>query len=55
MIATRIIYPHYWEALHLDATFARHLAILKTKLCHTKLKGPNGTLIVGLLDGALFD
>jgi len=35
--------------------FANHLAILKTLLCHPKPIGPNGTLVVDLLDQILLN
>jgi hypothetical protein len=37
-----IIYPQYWEASNAEATFAKHLTILKVKFYHPKSKGPNG-------------
>jgi hypothetical protein len=43
------------STLDAKATFVRHLVILKAKFCHPKSKGPNCTLVVSLLDGALFD
>jgi len=55
MNAMGIIYPHYWEALEAKTTFLSHLAILKTKFCHPKPKGANGTLVVSLLDPTLLD
>jgi hypothetical protein len=41
--------------LDANATFVGHLVIFKAKFCHPKSKGPNCTLVVGLLDDALFD
>jgi hypothetical protein len=38
----RIIYPQYWEASDAEATFARHLTILKVKFYHPKSKGLSG-------------
>jgi len=50
-----IIYPHYWEAPNVETTFPNHLAILKTKFYHSKLKGASGTLVVGFLDPTLLN
>jgi hypothetical protein len=55
MNAIGIIYPQYWEAFDVKSMFANHLAILKALLCHPKPIGPNGTLVVNLLDQILFN
>ncbi len=58
MNATRIIYPHYLEALDVEVTFLGHLTILKTKSWNAKAifaSGANGTLLVSLLDLALLN
>jgi hypothetical protein len=42
MNAVGIIYLQYWETYDVEATFARHLTILKVKFYHPKSKGPSG-------------
>jgi hypothetical protein len=37
-----IVYPQYWEAFDAEATFVRHLTILKVKFYHPKSKGLSG-------------
>jgi len=37
-----IIYPQYWETSNVEATFAKHLTILKVKFYHPKSKGLSG-------------
>ncbi len=37
-----IIYSQYWEAFNGEATFVRHLTILKVKFYRCKSKGPSG-------------
>jgi hypothetical protein len=55
MKAIWIIYPQYWEAFDVTSMFANYLAMLETPLCHPKPIGPNGTLVVNLLDQVLLN
>ncbi len=36
MDALRIVYPQYWLQLDCDASFAKHLEVLKTKIYYGK-------------------
>jgi hypothetical protein len=52
---TRIIYPQYWIALDIKATFPIHLMLLKTHFHHPKTKSLSSTTVGPLLDSIMFD